>query len=109
MTAGDGWWRRRVPIGSRVAPRLGGGRGLLVGGNRLAEASRGHRGEGAAPGIEAAEAARAVPDRVTPVEVPAHEHAELRTRAPARLFGQLQEQPVEDDGVVARDHALFRM
>src|SRR5262245_3133813 len=108
MAAGEGW-RRRVPICSPVAPRLGKGRYLPLGGNRSEACSRGDRSDRAAAGIEQPKPARAMPHGVTPVEMPAHEHAELCTRAPARLFGQLHDRPVEDDGVVARHHALLLM
>ena len=39
-----------------------------------------------------------MPDGVMAVEVAAHQHAELRTRAPAGLFGQLQDDSIEHDG-----------
>src|SRR5205814_2297210 len=48
---------------------------------------------------------RAQPDGVAAVEVPADDDVEAGTRAPAGLLGELEDDPVEHDGVVAGDDA----
>src|SRR5437660_10197995 len=54
----------------------------------------------AAPGIVVAEAAGAVPDAVEAIEMAAHEDAQPRAGAPARLLVNLQPDALEGDGVV---------
>src|SRR5215470_19074426 len=61
----------------------------------------------AAGGIKAAEAPRAVPDRVVAVEMATDEHAQARTRAPAGLLGELQSKVGGGHDVVAADDAFF--
>ena len=44
---------------------------------------------------------------MAPIEVPADEHVQPRTRAPAALCGELHDEGVEPHGVVAGDDALL--
>ena len=52
-----------------------------------------------APGIVVAEAARAEPDAVEAIEMAAHEDAQPRAGAPARLLVNLQPDALEGDGL----------
>src|ERR1700745_265471 len=88
-------WRGGVPLCRLGAPRLGRGPLSPPGLKRPKGRSRDRRHDGPAAGIEETAARHAVPDGVPAVEVAAHQDAELRARAPARLFGELQDEPIE--------------
>src|SRR5438445_12477758 len=74
---------------------------------RLDLGSRGGRGDGAAARIEASEAARAEPDGVAAIEVTTNDDAQAGAAAAARLLGELQDDAIEGDGVVASDDPVL--
>ena len=81
---------------------------MRVGGQRRARAARAGRGggrEAPAPGVVVAEAPRAKPHAVEPIEVTAHEDAQPGTGAAARLLVDLQADALEGHRVVLPDGA----
>src|SRR5262249_10506390 len=62
-----------------------------------------------AAGIVATKAAGPPPDRVLTVEVPPDQDPQAGAAPAAALLGNLQDEPIERDGVVPRDDALFFM
>ena len=59
--------------------------------------------EGAPGAVVAAEAARAMPDREQPMDIPTHGNAEASAGPPARLLGQLQGDLLEGHHIVLAD------
>jgi len=59
--------------------------------------------EGLAVTVVAAEAARAMPDREQPMDIPTHGDAEARAGPPARLLGQLQGNLIKSHHIVLAD------
>ena len=79
----------------------------LILGQMRASVFRSVEGEGPPVAVVAAETARAVPDRESPVDIPAHGDAEAGAGAPARLLGQLERDLLEGDHIVLADRARF--
>src|ERR1700716_3084306 len=71
------------------------------------DSSGGPLAPGPAGGRKPPQAAGPPPDRMPPVEVPTNEHAQASTAAPAPLLVDLQHDPIEHEGVVPGDAALF--
>src|SRR5262249_49913643 len=65
------------------------------------------RPQGLAGRVIAAEAPAAIPDRMLPTKMAAHEHAQPGTGAAAGLLGELQRLPLGRHDIVAADDAFI--